>query len=213
MRTITDIYNEYNIMPNLQLHQLRVAAVAKQICDSLDREIDTTTVVTVCLLHDMGNIIKFDLEYTKREFPEFFDEYSFEHQKNVQKEYIEKYGTDENYATESIAQELGLSESLITLLKDVIHHAKEDNPESFDFVSCLCKYADMRVGPKAVLSLENRLREWQGRDPLRAHNAELLLKNFSAIEKEIFKDSNILPSDITDESVTADIENLKNFQI
>lgn len=200
-------------MPNLQLHQLRVAAVAKQICESLDVEIDMHAIVTACLLHDMGNIIKFDLEYTKREFPDFFTEKGFDYWKNIQAEYIDKYGTDENHATECIAEELGLPVAIITLIKDVIHHAKEDDPESFDFVSCLCKYADMRVGPQAVLSLESRLREWQGRDPERAHNAEILLKNFSQIEKEIFSRARIQPHDITDESIRESIEILKNFEI
>ena len=51
-------------MPNLAMHQLRVAGVAMQICESLDTNIDTNSVVKACLLHDMGNIIKFNLLYS-----------------------------------------------------------------------------------------------------------------------------------------------------
>ena len=36
MRKILDIYDEYKIMPNLQEHMLRVAAVASLICDNFD---------------------------------------------------------------------------------------------------------------------------------------------------------------------------------
>ena len=40
MKKITEIYKEYKIMPNLQMHQYRVAAVAMQICESLNIKID-----------------------------------------------------------------------------------------------------------------------------------------------------------------------------
>jgi 5'-deoxynucleotidase YfbR-like HD superfamily hydrolase len=56
-------------MRNLQLHQLRVAAVGQIICESIPDFDETEEVVTTCLLHDMGNIIKFDLNY----FPEFLE--------------------------------------------------------------------------------------------------------------------------------------------
>ncbi len=60
MKNIIQIYSQYKIMPTLQQHQLRVAGVAKQICDSISEPIDKEVVVDVCLVHDMGNIIKFD---------------------------------------------------------------------------------------------------------------------------------------------------------
>ena len=65
--TILEIYEKYKIMPQLQEHQLRVASVAKTICDHLLVPVHTDHVVSVCLLHDMGNILKFDLQ----KFPQF----------------------------------------------------------------------------------------------------------------------------------------------
>ena len=66
MKNITDIYEKYKIMPLLAMHQIRVAAVAMMICDSLSVPIDKDSVIKACLLHDIGNIIKFDLNH----FPE-----------------------------------------------------------------------------------------------------------------------------------------------
>ncbi len=62
MRKISEIYEEYKIMPNLREHQLRVAAVAAQICDNFNKPLNKKEIITACLLHDMGNIIKFKLE-------------------------------------------------------------------------------------------------------------------------------------------------------
>ncbi|USN54769.1 MAG: HD domain-containing protein [Candidatus Peribacteria bacterium] len=60
--SIQDIYTQYQIPPSLQEHMLRVAAVAEQICLHSSQEIDHATIVTAALLHDMGNIIKFNLD-------------------------------------------------------------------------------------------------------------------------------------------------------
>ena len=67
MRIPREVYSEYKIMPTLQLHQLRVAAVARLVCDHLTHPINTRDVILACLFHDMGNIIKSNLNH----FPEF----------------------------------------------------------------------------------------------------------------------------------------------
>lgn len=100
--TVREIYNNYKIMPTLRLHQLRVAAVGQIICDSIPDFKDTKEVVVTCLLHDMGNIIKFDLNY----FPEFLKPEGLEYWQKVKEEYIQKYGNDEHHATQSIIAEL-----------------------------------------------------------------------------------------------------------
>src|SRR3954452_25294278 len=99
MKKVSEIYSEYKIMPALQQHQLRVAAVAAMICDSLPGT-DKETVVIACLFHDMGNIIKSDLSY----FPEFVQPEGLEYWEKVKQEYIQKYGSDENAATKEIAK-------------------------------------------------------------------------------------------------------------
>ena len=87
MRTITDIYTEYRIPPALQLHQFRVTGVALQIIGSIDVAVDADSIIVACLLHDMGNIIKFNLDY----FPEFLEPEGLEYWQYVQNEFIEKY--------------------------------------------------------------------------------------------------------------------------
>jgi len=57
-------------MPQLDEHQLTVAAVADFICAHFNGNINRNNIVKACLLHDMGNIIKFDLSITNQIHPE-----------------------------------------------------------------------------------------------------------------------------------------------
>ena len=68
MRRITEIYDEYKIMPNLREHMFRVAGVASLICDNLEESLSKKEIISACLLHDLGNIVKFDLESTAKLF-------------------------------------------------------------------------------------------------------------------------------------------------
>ena len=141
-------------MPNLQDHQLRVAAVAGLICDSLDIKTDKENIIKACLLHDMGNIIKFDLSYTENNFPQFLEPQGLKYWQDIQKEYFEKYGKDEHETSIQIAHEIESNSSVIDLINCidglfVEKIAKEDNLEQK-----ICMYADNRVSPHAVVSIE-----------------------------------------------------------
>ena len=90
-------------MPALKQYQLRVAAVAAKIWDSL-LNVDKETVVIPCFFQDRGNIIKSDLLY----FLGIIQPEGFAYCEKVKQEYIQKYGADENVAIEGITKEIGL---------------------------------------------------------------------------------------------------------
>lgn len=212
MRKITDIYSEYKIIPNLQMHQLRVAAVAKQICESLRLEIDKDVVIRVCLLHDMGNIIKSKLDY----FPEFVQPEGIEYWQSVKAEFIEKYGDDEHEATIKIIKELNQSEKIIYLAGENRFPYMCKHRDGEDFTQKLIHYVDGRVGPHGVLSFDERMNDANKRyKSVSFHDEERdrLVNCGRDIEKQIFAHSNIKPEDINDESVAKIIEELKNFEI
>jgi HD domain len=211
MKKITDIYRDYKTMPNLQLHQLRVAAVAKQICDSLDVPTDCDLIVTACLLHDMGNIIKFKLGY----FPEFLEPEGLEYWKNVQDEYIKKYGHDEHHATLAITRELFGDKNISEIIDAVGFHNWSSTHENGTWNQKICTYADTRVAPYGVASLEERIEDAARRYRSTSTTSETkrlsLYDSVRQIEKEIFAHSSIKPSDVTDESVKNIVEELKDF--
>jgi hypothetical protein len=229
--TILEVYEKYNIMPQLQEHQLRVAAVGKIICDNLTESIDadklvpdsdpgsarySLDIVTACLLHDIGNIIKFDLSKTKAMLNADLD---LEYWQKVKDKFVEKYGSDEHVASVAIARELGVSERVLELVDCVGFHQAEDNLKSGDLGKQICAYADMRVMPKGITSLQERFadlriryahrqNEWGGQD-----KRDIFEKNLVEIEKQIFEKCSILPGDITDERVKKYVLELKGFSL
>lgn len=216
MAAITSIYTEYRIMPQLQQHQLRVAAVAKQICDNFPSPLDEPSVLSACLLHDMGNILKFELD----RFPEFNEPEGLEYWETVKREMGQKYNsTDEHEATVSIAKELGASQKVIGYIDAIGFDRAADNVTTSSFEAKICCYADQRVGPYGVLPLNERLadgkKRYEGREEFAYGNDRH--EEYSAalreIERQIFSETSIQPEDITDASTGVHIADLKHYNI
>lgn len=203
-------------MPNLQEHQLRVTAVASLICDSLNLEIYKEIVIKTCLLHDMGNVIKFDLTQTQAIFG-YTDEET-EQARIIQKEFIEKYGDDEHEATVKIIKEIGLPDRVVQLAGGNRFKNMCLDRDGSDWLIKIIHYADLRVGPHGIVSYDERMDDFMKRYKNHKNLVEdeerlKLIDCGKEIEKEIFSHSNIKPEDITDESVAEIIEELKNFEI
>lgn len=219
MRTPREIYAEYRIMPNLQLHQLRVAAVAQTICENFQGEIDTQRVVTACLFHDMGNIIKFKLDY----FPGAVEPEGLLYWEGIKKEFIEKYGMDHHAANILIARELGLSESVVECIDGIGFSKVPAALEGSSFEKKICEYSDGRVAPYGVTSLQERLEDgrkrYLNREGVKADVAGSLddfaqiLKLEHELEAQIFAKSRITPGDITNERIGGTVDKLRDFPV
>jgi len=219
MRTSREIYEKYNIMPALQLHQLRVAAVGKLICDNVTKPINERDVILACLFHDMGNIVKFDLTY----FPEFSEPKGIQYWKGVQEEYIAKYGSDQHGANEAIAKELGLPEKSITYIKNIRFSEITSALTDTSLERKICQYADLRVGPHGVLSMNERIAEGRARYSKRRgpeSTAVLAEEIFNALlcdarelEAQIFANVKIEPTDITDDAIKGDMEDMWDYSV
>ncbi len=210
---IEAIYKIYKIMPVLQDHMLRVAAVASMISDSISVAVDKETIITACLLHDMGNIIKSNLKL----FPDFIKPEGLEYWQKIKDDYIKKYGLGEHNATLEIIKELKVSENVSAIVNCIDFHKIPSLPERSIETQISC-YADCRVTPFGVVLAKQRLAEGKAR----YKNQENILteeqwqKNtdtFEKIEKQIFAKCKIKPEDINDETVAPIILELKNFVI
>ncbi|MFW5703170.1 MAG: HD domain-containing protein, partial [Candidatus Dojkabacteria bacterium] len=113
--TIQQAYVKFQIMPSLQLHQLRVGAVAKLILEHSPGKLERGEIITACLLHDMGNIIKFDLDL----LPQFLLPEGKAYWQGVKTDFIKKYGSDEHEATVKIAKELDVSDKTLVLMSNI----------------------------------------------------------------------------------------------
>ena len=154
------VYDRFSVMPNLREHMLRVAAVGAIICDNwTGPKIDRDMVVSVLLVHDLGNIVKFKLgtaeseQMVKTSGGEGTDWIS------VQKETIERYGTNDHAATRNMAMELCVGARFLHLLDGTakLYHNVDEVLRTGDLELKLCCYSDERVGPYGIISAKQRL--------------------------------------------------------
>jgi len=212
MEKVSEIYKKYKIMSALQEHQLRVASVASMICESLPN-INKQIVITACLFHDMGNIIKFDLSY----FPEFTEPEGLEYWEKVKKEYTENYGYDEHVATQEIAKEIGMQKKEINCLDSIGFSKLIERIDDRSLENKICCYADQRVGPHGVISIQERLNEGRKRYSGRTEKTiasdkfEVLASALQKLENQIFSTSSINPKNITDETIEPFMIQLKEY--
>ncbi|MFM7088373.1 MAG: HD domain-containing protein [Candidatus Paceibacterota bacterium] len=201
-------------MPSLQKHMLRVAAVASFICDHWQGDqLDKKSIITACLLHDMGNIIKFHFNLPENELNP-----NIERWRMVRQEFIKKYGTDEHHASLDIAKELGQLEVVCAYIDGVGHNKFGDQLSINDMGIKIVNYADARVAPHGVVSYKNRMDDVVVR--YRSHPQfigekahEIMVTHGYQVETQIFQFLNITPDDITDNVIQPIIEELKQYQI
>lgn len=217
---ISQIYRHYKIMPTLQLHQLRVAAVAKCIATNCKEKIDENSLIAGSLLHDMGNIIKFDLTL----YPEFLEPEGLEYWDRVQNSYKDLYGEDEHAATNKIAKEIGVTDEIYKVIDSIgfSHALKLVDTDNFTYkIAC---YSDHRVSPAGVRPLKERIEDGNKRFVVnkRINNPEKFMEKTNYIEKEgamfkleeqIFEVCSISADDIIEEKIEPIIEELKEFEV
>ncbi|HYD35812.1 MAG TPA: HD domain-containing protein [Vitreimonas sp.] len=211
--TIAQLYQQYRLMPNLQQHQLRVAGVAAVIVDTLTTPLsdnDRRHVILACLLHDMGNIVKFDL----LKFPEFVPAGELEYWQEIQKEFVAKYGHNDHDATMKIIDEIGVELRVYELIDAVGFLKAEENFLSSDLAQKICAYADMRVAPTGVVLLQERLDDLEERygDKYSLEEDVMKRRQYSQylyqIEKQIFEVCKIKPEEIAEEAIAAKMSDL-----
>ncbi|MEK7190176.1 MAG: class I tRNA ligase family protein [Patescibacteria group bacterium] len=211
--SIEMIYKKYKIMPNLQEHMLRVAAIASLICDNFDEPLPKEEIITTCLLHDMGNIIKFNLS----NYPEFLEPEGPLYWQSVKDEYVKKYGNDEHVATDKILQELHVSGKIIELTGAISFAGAIKNAQGKNFGNKIVEYCDDRVSPFGIVSLEQRLTDLKERYATHRERSTESREAFEnavrQMEKQIFTKCKIKPEDINDETVKPVISSLRNFVV
>lgn len=211
---IEDVYIQYKIMPSLRMHMYRVAAVAKTIIDLHPEVIEGKVIVTACLLHDMGNIIKSDLNV----FPEFLEPEGYEYWAKIKDKFLNHYGNNEHQASLEIVSELGLSKRVYQLVDGFEFLREEQTLAGKDMAQIICSYSDMRVLPVGIGSLEARLEDGRKRFRLKhqedkeAH-FERMAHALSQMEILLFKGKSLKPEDITDEKVAPMISELQHFTL
>ena len=207
---IIEIYKKYHLPENLQMHMLRVAACSSLIIDNWTGvEIDNKAIIRVCLLHDMGNIVKIPEDFSKD--GEFL---------KIRKKYFDKYGTNDHEINLEIGKQEGLTEKELTILDGKRSRKNEETLKSNSYERKICAYCDQRVAPDGVESIKERLEDAKVRYKNKPSSvwsneekADHLIECSLGIEKQIMKYCKLKPEDINDVNIKEYIEKLKIYNI
>lgn len=132
---------------------LEVAAVASYIIENFSlQNFDQQAVIEACLLHDMGNIIKF------KDFHSEHMKLEEEYWRKVQKDFVKRYGLDTHDATIEIVKELSLinAKPILRILDSLRFH--DLSLKGYENIEArICDFADMCVAPWGVVGFEERI--------------------------------------------------------
>lgn len=151
--TIQQVYDHFEIPPGLRTHMVRVA----QFVDVLHNywagpAVDRQRLVTCALVHDLGNIVRF-VRWFDEDAPER------EHWERVKASAIARYGIDDHEVTRQMLESIKADPQIIkTVLAKSSHNAPLIAAGN-DWPLKLLLYADFRITPQGVGSLEHRLQE------------------------------------------------------
>lgn len=203
-----DIYKLFDIPPNLQDHLIAVAKISNLIAIHWqDKNIHISDLIKISLLHDLGNIVKFNFE----KFP--ID--NIDYWKQKQKEIIEKYGDNDHDVTKKMLEEINIDIKLIQIILNKSFDNSINISKSSDWMSKILLYADLRVLPNGVGTLQQRLDDVKNRMD-KYKNRPDLLDLFSAcfeIEKQIQSKINLNVDTINQELINNDHFDYLNFEI
>lgn len=154
------VYERYQIMPQLATHMLRVAGVGKLMMKGWKRYVDEELVIRSLLLHDLGNIVKFNLSDEGQRQIKSKDKVDLDYWQKVQKEMWQRYGRDAHEATKKMLGEIGLDELIPIMEEESILYFSEAESVELELASEAAKilmYCDCRVVPSGVVSYRERV--------------------------------------------------------
>jgi hypothetical protein len=210
---VLEIYKKFKVPPNLQEHLLRVTKVGLYISDKWVGKIDPNIIKIAGLLHDIGNIVKFDF----KTHPEFLGE----EQSRVsywiaaKDEIVKKYGADDHMATEAMLKEIGIDKRIVHLVLSKSFANSIKTKDSNNWELKVMYYADLRVGPYGVIPLKQRLDEVLGRlDKYKdLKNLNELISACYDLEKQIQKKVTFNLRSLNDQVIKDDNQKLLDTEI
>ena len=211
---IKQIYKKYSVPPNLQKHMIRVAKVAQFICDHWKGEVlDKNKLIKTALLHDLGNIVKFNMD----KYPEFLgsEKSNIEYWIEKQKEIIEKYGSDDHEVTQKMLVELGFGNESIEVVSSRSFANSIEALNSDNWYIKILLYSDLRVLPWGIGTLQERFDDIKDRMPQynKRDDLEDLFDAVRKIEKQIQGNVEAQLDEITDENLSKDSDYYLNIEV
>ncbi len=127
---------------------------------------EKAAIIEALLLHDMGNVIKFDFRFSHLLGDE---EANIKFWKEIQLKFKQKYG-NEHTATLEIAKEIGVSPQTFGLLEWTGSSKLEQVTDTMDWSAKITCYCDFRVSPFGIVTVNERFDELVNRYHGRTHD-------------------------------------------
>ncbi len=185
---------------------LTVAGVGAIICDNWKGpKISKKRIVATLLVHDLANIMKYDLSKRGMHLLTPSDRKRIAFLRAVKEEAIARYGKDPEEAITKIAKGLNFSKSVTSLLErmSAVHSKKYELDELFarkDWELAICLYSDWRVSPKGIVSVNERVHDLSVRYGIGAKESRELLSELSGVERCLLRNVKLRPAEINDSS-------------
>lgn len=214
---VSQLYQQYPVPLNLAEHMFWVAGVGTWIAQHFQSKIDQKLITKSLLLHDLANLIKFDLaKFSYFLKPEDHDLQYWQAQQQVM---IARYGDREHLALLALLKELNVDAKTYQLLDQLSIYNLPAIVEGTDFPLKICLYADYRVAPAGLVSLETRLADLKNRYHQREPNlasqkkAAKNLTLLKQLETQIETNLDLSLTKMTQEQVFNLLKKLKDFEL
>ena len=194
---LQEIYSKYLIPENLQLHMMRVAGLAEILLKSWQgKQVSAEHIVRACLLHDIAKPINFDLAKQAKWGMTPKDIAAL---KTLQEQIRSKYGNDEHTVLVALCRASGIREQTVRIVNNTEWSLTSELLKRNDWESLIAIYADRRVGPEGLLSLEERFNDLQKRGVIEDANT---VRDFGKkLEQELSIFLKINPNSVTNEEI------------
>jgi hypothetical protein len=199
------IYNQYGIPLNLQEHMLRVGALASILLDHwIGPTVNKPAIIQTCLFHDIAKPLTFDMASQAKYVNSAQELESIRH---THDSLIARYGHNEHQAAIKIFKEMGCLPHSIELINDLewIYLPRLLKANKLD--SLIPIYCDMRIGPKGILSMPDRLADLQTRKQVEGIN--VILESGKLLEQTISQNINTDPNILTATDLNLALKNLE----
>ena len=204
---IKEIYDHYQVIPNLREHMLRAASVGLFICEHWKGpRISKADIVACLLVHDIGNTVKLDLE-TEHGLKLLGNSgVDIEAIRKIRERMVSEYGSDDHKANIRMANEIGVSSRLIQMIEGYRFLKLEDVLNGSDWGLKIFVYCDMRAGPFGIVSLTDRIADIKMRyghrdSSVNRKDAGKYFDCMFKIERQVAANAQLKPEDINDDSV------------
>jgi hypothetical protein len=196
---VRQVYGKYFIPKNLQEHMLRVSALSKIILEGwTGSEAGSEIIVKTCALHDIGKPVTFDIA---KQAGYGMPASDIANLTKLQEFVKSQYGKTETEAVIGMCKDIGFSEEGIRIIENMERHWRiiPGLFEAGDINTLISIYCDMRIGPKGILPLVERLEDLKNR--VGPEDYEDNVKNGKRLELLIKKSSKADLNSITEKDL------------